>query len=73
MSAQGVPPRLEDMPDDVEPRHVLWELRMVKWELAPMVEFYQRALGVLAVLRWLGPVTTLLLVAILAVLIVRPV
>ena len=37
-----------------------------------MIEFYQRALGVLSVVRWMGPITTILLAAILAVLITRP-
>ena len=65
------PPRLDDIPTEVDARQVMHELVTLRWELAPMIEFYQRALGVLSVVRWMGPITTILLAAILAVLITR--
>lgn len=72
-SPSGGPPRLEDIPTDITPRQVGHRLEVLVYELQPMMEFYQRALGVLAVVRWLGPITTILLFAILAVLVLRPV
>ena len=66
------PPRLDDIPAEVDARQVMHELVTLRWELAPMIEFYQRALGVLSVVRWMGPITTILLAAILAVLITLP-
>jgi len=69
---RSTPPRLEEIPVEVSARQVMHELVVLRWELAPMVEFYQRALGVLSVIRWMGPVTTILLGAILAVLILQP-
>jgi len=69
---RSTPPRLEEVPSEVSARQVMHELITLRWELAPMVEFYQRALGVLSVVRWMGPVSVILLGAILAALIIEP-
>ena len=63
------PPHLDDIPNDVTPKEVLYELRMFRYEVQPAVLFYIKAQGVIGVLRWLGPVTTLLLAAILVAIV----
>ena len=63
-------PKLDDIPENVDVRDLAHQLEMLVWEMEPLVDFFQQTRGVLALLRWLGPVTTILLGAILVVLVI---
>lgn len=62
------PPRLEDIPEDITSREVAYELRLSRYEDAPMREFYRSALVVLSILKWTGPAGIGIMLVILAVL-----
>ena len=69
MPPRNGPPRLEDIPEDITAREVMWTVLKLDHKVEPALEYITQAKGVIAVMRWLGPLATLILGAILIVLV----